>query len=95
MGETDTPWKGTFDSGGVMTAAQALKVMKDKSCHYGWERESTQARTERHNARSDPDISDILMALPYILAPPDELQAMSREAEARKEALLKRRAGES
>lgn len=43
-------------------------------------------RKARSNAPIGPDISDMLMVLPYILVPPNELQAMFRAAREKAEA---------
>jgi hypothetical protein len=45
----------------------------------------------RREARSTPDTFDMLMALPYIMVPRNELQATLRESEAKAEAAEQRR----
>ena len=78
--EGAAPWKEAFY--GVMSAGQAdYKALldkraadADKSSKHNQERD---ARFERHRC---PDTFDMLLNLPYILVPPDELHAMRKKA---------------
>ncbi|KAF8062471.1 hypothetical protein FPV67DRAFT_1421605 [Lyophyllum atratum] len=89
-------WIDTFYSGGVMdqahaehnsiTDAQALA--KQRTQKQGQERQA------RHNARAGPDTFDMLLALPYILVPRNELQAMFRETQEKAAAEEQRRVQE-
>ncbi|KDR77129.1 hypothetical protein GALMADRAFT_1327451 [Galerina marginata CBS 339.88] len=65
--EVAATWKYIFYLDGVMSQAQA-------------EHKEVVGRQARYDAYAGPDNFDILLALPYILMPPDELQAMMREA---------------
>jgi hypothetical protein len=78
--EVVATWKETFYPSGVMTTAHAdYKVITD-------ERAATMERTQnqthdrkaRYEARGSPDTFDMLMTLPYIMVPRNELQAMLR-----------------
>jgi hypothetical protein len=82
--EVVATWKDTFYPGGVMTAADAAKRSRNQA----------QERGARYEARGGPDTLDMLMALPYILVPPNELQAVMREAKEKAEANEQRRVQE-
>jgi len=88
-------WNDTFYPGGVMTAREAdFKVIEDQRTATE-ERRETQAkdRRARHEARR-PDTFDMLMTLPYIMVPRNELQAALREAKEKAEATEQRRVQE-
>jgi len=89
-------WKDIFDPGGVMTTAGTdYKATADETAA-AVERTRTQAqdRKGRYEARDGPDTFDMLMILPYILVPRDELKAMLREAKEKAEATEQRRVQE-
>jgi hypothetical protein len=89
--EVAATWKDTFYPGGVITAADAdYKVTTDERAAAA-KRSRNQARYE---ARGGPDTLDMLIALPYILIPPNELQAVRREAKEKAEANEQRRVQE-
>jgi len=89
-------WKNIFYPGGVRTSTKAdYKAVTDERAT-AMERTQSQAqeRTARYETRSGPDILDILMTLPYILVPQNELQAMSRAAKEKAEAAEQKRVHE-
>jgi hypothetical protein len=94
--DASTVWRNAFSPGGVRTAANAeYKAITDK-------RAATQTKTEdeaqerqtRYKARSGPDIFDMLMAVPYALVPPEDLQRVVREGVEAAEAAEQRRVKE-
>jgi len=92
-------WKNIFYPGGVMTVAHAdYKAILDKrAAPAAKAQEDSRDRKARREARSGPsgpDTFDMLMTLPYIMVPPNELQAMLREAEEKAEAMERRRVHE-
>jgi hypothetical protein len=90
-------WKDTFYTGGVKTSAQAeLNVITaDKAARE--ERRHTRAleRRERYERRRGVDISDMLLIVPYMLFPPDEVMASFRKAKERAEAAEQQRVREN
>jgi len=87
--EVATTWKDTFHSGGVMTATDAdYKAITDKRAA------AAERRTARYEARDGPDTFDMLLTLPYILVPRNELEAMLREKKEKAEATEQRRVQE-
>ncbi|KAF8954988.1 hypothetical protein BDZ97DRAFT_1861946 [Flammula alnicola] len=94
--EVTVTWMDTFDPGGVMDQAHAdHKVVTDARATTV---ERTQNQVQEHRARDEarpvPDTFDMLMALPYILVPREELQAMFRKAKEKAEVAEKRRVQE-
>jgi len=85
-------WKDTFYPDGVMTAADAdYKAIMDEraaAAKRAWNQ--AQERGTRYEARGGPDTLDMLMALPYILVPRNEMQAVLREAKEKAEATEQR-----
>ncbi|PPQ85754.1 hypothetical protein CVT25_003071 [Psilocybe cyanescens] len=78
-------WNTTFYPDGVTNQAHAKKKarddLKDATAEKVHQRAvARQARFETRAGRAVPDTFDMLLALPYILVPPDELQATLREA---------------
>ncbi|TDL30151.1 hypothetical protein BD410DRAFT_780691 [Rickenella mellea] len=75
-------WKDTFYPDGVMSQAQADQKATGDARTTAMKKTGTQVqeRQERHDTRTSPDGLDLLLALPYILVPPNEVQAISREA---------------
>jgi hypothetical protein len=85
-------WKNIFCPDGVRTSAHAdYKAITDERAT-STERTQSQAqeRMARYESRSGPDILDMLMTLPYIMVPQNELQAMSRAAREKAEAAEQR-----
>lgn len=81
--EIAATWKDAFDSGGIMTAAHADdKAIIDERAAAT---KRTQDRAQGRKARRGPDTFDMLMTLPYIMVPRDELQATLREAKEKAE----------
>lgn len=69
-GEINHTFKDIFYPGGVMTAAQVEHKAKHRE-HY-----------KHHCASQDaPDCFDMLMILPYVKVPPEQLRAVFREAQ--------------
>ena len=86
-------WNDTFDPGGVMATADAdYKVITDKRAAAERTQNQAQDHQTRYNAR--PDAVDMLMALPYIGVPRDQLKATIRDAQERAEAMEQRRVRE-
>ena len=80
--EVAEAWKNIFYLGGIITAAHAeYKVNTDERVVSAERAQRAQDRRAQHEARSGPDAFDMLMTLPYIMVPRDELQSMLREAE--------------
>jgi hypothetical protein len=74
-----------------MTAAHAArKAITDERAAATKRTESEAQERQRCEARHVPDTLDILMTLPYILVPPNELQAMLRAAKEKAEAAEQR-----
>lgn len=95
--EVTATWKDTFDPGGVMDQAHAGHGAITDARALAAEKSQNQAqeRRARHQARGAvPDTFDMLMALPYILVPREELQATLREAKEKTEAAEQRRVQE-
>ena len=97
--EVARTWNNIFYPGGVVTAVHAdHKATLDKrAASAAKTQKDNQNRTARREARSGPsgpDTFDMLMTLPYIMVPPNELQAMLREAEEKAEAMEQRRVHE-
>ncbi|KAF8958160.1 hypothetical protein BDZ97DRAFT_2061824 [Flammula alnicola] len=96
------PWKNTFYPSGVMTAAHTeSKALSDEQAtaaqitekhrqEYQVRYEAREARHDareaRREARRGPDAFDMLMIMPYIMVPPNEVQAMLSEAREKAEA---------
>ncbi|KAF8912190.1 hypothetical protein CPB84DRAFT_1902336 [Gymnopilus junonius] len=90
-GITET-WKDTFDPGGVTSVEEAeYKAILDKERNL-WRKHRSKPRT--YWLRPTPDTFDMLMTLPYVLVPRDQMQAVFREAEERTKAMEKRNAQE-
>ena len=82
-------WKDTFYPGGVTTATQAdYKAITDERAAAG-ERKEKQAQ-ERHG----PDVLDMLMILPYVKVPRNQLEAVHSEARKKTEAMERKRVQE-
>ncbi|KAF8063519.1 hypothetical protein FPV67DRAFT_1782997 [Lyophyllum atratum] len=82
-------WIDTFDPGGVVDQAHA----EQDSITYAQALAKQRAQA-RHDARAGPDTFDMLLALPYILVPRNERQAMFREAKEKAAAEEQRRVQE-
>jgi hypothetical protein len=88
--EVTGTWENIFYPSGVMTVALA-----DYQAMTSAERaQKAQDRRALYEARSRPDAFDMLMTLPYIMVPENELQAMLREAEEKAKAEERRRVHE-
>jgi hypothetical protein len=97
-------WKDTTYPDGVSTSTQAdhKKIIAERSTAVEHKLKQGKERDGRHERRRDgdhegcnqPDLYDMLMILPYCLIPPNELQAMSREAKEKAEAAEQRRVQE-
>ena len=90
-------WKSTFHPDvGVGQAHKDLKKVKDEQDHKADEADNQKrerkARFEARNAQSDA--FDMLMAVPYILVQPDQLQSTLRDARERAESKERRRVQE-
>lgn len=86
--EVGATWKDAFDPGGCVSAACAeYKAARD---------DRVAAKRARSQARYDdaPDTFDVLMTLPYIMVPREELKAMLRGAKEAAEAAEQRRVQE-
>ena len=83
-------WMDTFYPGGVtdQAHAEALTDSEERT------QKHAQARQTRYEARTVPDTFDMLLALPYILVPRNELQATLREAKEKAGATEQRRVQE-
>ncbi|KAF8070033.1 hypothetical protein FPV67DRAFT_1447890 [Lyophyllum atratum] len=91
-----TTWTDTFYPGAVMDRAHVeLKLITDAQDVIS-ERSQKQAeeRQARYDSRAVPDTFDMLLALPYILVPRNELQVMLREANEKAAAAERRRVQE-
>ena len=92
-----TAWKDIFYPGGViMTAAQAghqadLDQRASEARRNEGQKQDRQARDE---ARSAPDTFDMLMALPYIRVPVEQLKMTMRGRQERAEEMDRRRVEE-
>src|SRR5260221_3309473 len=94
--EVAETWKNIFYPGGVMTVGQAdYKALTDERATAG-ERLQNQAqkRKARYEARRGPDNLDMLMILPYIMVPRNEVRKVYREAEEKAEAAERSRVQE-
>jgi hypothetical protein len=93
--EVAATWKDTYP-GGVMTAAHAdyKAITEERAAATERTQNQAQDRKARSKARSGPDTFDMLMTLPYIMVPRNELQAMLREAKEKAEATEQRRVQE-
>ena len=92
--EVTGTWKNIYP-GGVMTAAHAdYEAITDERATFAERTQKAQDLKPRHEARSGPDTFDMLMTLPYIMVPRNELQGMLREAEEKAEAMEQRRVHE-
>jgi hypothetical protein len=96
-------WNNIFYRGGAITRAEAdLRKIKGQGAttaarqrQQGEERRTrTAARSAQHEAHDGPDTFDMLMVLPFIRVPPNEVQAMLSEAEEEAEAAEQRRVHE-
>ncbi|KAJ2911499.1 hypothetical protein MD484_g8915, partial [Candolleomyces efflorescens] len=91
--EIAATWNDAFYPGSVMTAADAdYKVRTDERASAA--KKLRAQERERQQGGGAPDTLDMLMALPYILVPPSELQAVKREAKEKTEANERRRVQE-
>jgi hypothetical protein len=70
------------DTGKVRSAADAnlLAMTEQRAAHEEMIQAQAKERGSRHAAHN-PDVFDMLMMIPYVLVPPDELRAAMREAE--------------
>jgi len=86
--ELNESWKDALYPGGVVTAAQAdYKAITDERAATGERKEKrAQERDARREARNRPDVFDMLMIMPYIKVPRDQLEAVYSEARKKKEA---------
>src|SRR5579863_8306326 len=94
--EVAASWKHAFDPGGVMTTAQVdYNAITDETAAAAERKlNRAQARKARHDeAHSGPDTFDMLMTLPYIMVPRDELHVL-REAKEKAEVREQRRVHE-
>lgn len=85
-------WKDSLYSGSneVMTTAHTdNKAITDEHATTS-ERTQAQAWDERRAKHHGPDTMDMVMALPYLLVPPNELQAEMRAAKEKAEAAEQR-----
>jgi len=86
--EVTRTWKDTFYPGAMIMADAELKSIKDERA-VSVER-TQKAHKAHYEAHSEPDTFDMLMTLPYIMVPRNELQAMLNEAEEKAEAMQQR-----
>ncbi|KAF8889519.1 hypothetical protein CPB84DRAFT_1837553 [Gymnopilus junonius] len=94
-----TTWNDTFCPDGVMNQAHAEKKARNDSETANLDKAqqqslARQARLKARAGRAVPDTLDMLMVLPYILVPPNELQATLRKAEEKALAAEQRRVQE-
>ncbi|KAF8959530.1 hypothetical protein BDZ97DRAFT_1390100 [Flammula alnicola] len=82
-------WKDIFYRGGVMTVADAhyKAIIDERATSVKRTQQQEQECHARYEAHCIPDTFDMLMTLPYIMVPPNELQAMLREAKEKAEAV--------
>lgn len=94
--DATTAWTNAFSPSGVRTAANAeYKAITDtRAATQTKTDDEAQERQTRYEARSGPDIFDMLMAVPYALVPPEDLQRAVREAGGKVEAAEQRRVKE-
>jgi hypothetical protein len=96
--ELAATWQDTFYPDGIMNQAQADQQAITNARAATMERkemqvQECQARADAH-ACTHPDTFDMLLALPYILVPRNELQAVLREAKEKAAAAEQRRVQE-
>ena len=89
-------WKDSFYPGGVMTAAQAdyKEITDERAAARERKEKQAQERRARHEAHRGPDVFDMLMILPYVKVPRDQLEAVYSEARKKAEAVEHRRVEE-
>lgn len=89
-------WKDIFYPNGVRTSAHAdyKAITDERSTATERTQNQAQERMARYETRSGPNILDILMTLPYIMVPQNELQAMLSAAREKAEAAEQRRVQE-
>ena len=86
--------KSWNDSGGVITAAQYKEVTDERAAARERNDKQAQERRARHEAHRGPDVFDMLMILPYVKVPRDQLEAVYSEARKKGEAMEHRRVEE-
>ena len=94
--EVATTWKDIFYPGSVTTATHAgyQVILDKKSTAEQKVQQQAQEREARYQAPTVPDAFDMLMTLPYIRMPREELKAVFKEAEEKAEAMEQRRVRE-
>lgn len=94
--ELTKSWKDILNSEGVTTAAQAdHKAVTDKrTAGKGRKDKQAQERNTRHIARHSPDFFDMLMVLPYVKVPQNQLEAVYSEARKKAETMEQERVQE-
>lgn len=89
-------WKGTFYPDGAVNAkhAEYKKIVDGRVADAGMKQNHDRDRGERYKTRGVPDVFDMLLTLPYIMVPHNELQVMLREAKEHAEAAEQRQVQE-
>jgi hypothetical protein len=90
----NSTWKDKLYPHGVMTAAQGdhQATIKGRGAGEEKKRKQNEERAERHRKRNRQveDALDMIMIMPYIMMPPEEVDRMMREAEEKAEAERRR-----
>ena len=86
-------WDDSFP-GGVMAAAQYKEITDERAAARERKEKQAQERRARHEAHRGPDVFDMLMILPYVKVPRDQLEAVYSEARKKAEAMEHRRVEE-
>ena len=89
-------WKDSFYPQGVMTAAQAdyKEITDERAAAKERKEKQAQERRARHEAHRGPDVFDMLMIMPYVMVPRDQLEAVYSEARKKAEATEHKRVEE-
>jgi len=92
--EASTLWRNAFAPSGVRTAANTeyKAIIGQRVATETKTEDEAPERQTRYEARSD--LFDMLMGIPYLLVPPEDLQRVVREAEERAAAAEQRRVKE-
>jgi hypothetical protein len=81
--EVTGTWKNIFYPGGAITTTKAdlNAITEQRAADAERKQQNDQDRHAQQDARDGPDTFDMLMVLPYIRVPRNEVQAMLRGAE--------------
>ena len=93
--ELSKGWKDTFYPG-VMSTTQAdyKEITDERAAARERKEKQAQERRARHEAHRGPDVFDMLMIMPYVMVPRDQLEAVYSEARKKAEATEHRRVEE-